>query len=103
MKRTIVRYRTKPDRLEENTRLIEDVFAALRTDAAEGIRYAVFRLSDGTFVHVCETEDGARPLPEFDAFRRFQTGVKERCLEPPQPGEAAVVGNYRMLAGEGTD
>jgi hypothetical protein len=27
----------------------------------------------------------------------FQSGIKERCLEPPQSGEATIVGDYRML------
>jgi hypothetical protein len=103
MKRTIVRYRTKPDSVEENARLIEDVFATLRESSPPGIRYAVFRLDDGTFVHISEAGNGARPLPELDAFRRFQKGVKERSLEPPQACGAVVVGNYRMLAAAGTD
>ena len=98
MRRIIVRYKTRPDRTEENTRLSEAVFEALQTSSPEGIRYAVFRLDDGTFVHIAETEDGARPLPELEAFRRFQSGVKERCIEPPQSGAATIVGNYRMLA-----
>jgi hypothetical protein len=33
----------------------------------------------------------------MEAFRRFQSGIRERCIEPPQPLEATVVGNYRML------
>jgi len=103
MKRTVVRYKTKPERTEENARLIGNVFAALRASAPEGIRYVVFTLVDGTFVHIAETEDGARPLAELDAFRLFQNGVKERCIEPPEPSEARIVGNYRMLANDGTD
>jgi hypothetical protein len=102
MRRTIVRYKTKPDRIGENTRLIENVFDALLASAPEGVRYVVFRLSDGTFVHVVETENGARPLPELEAFQRFQSGVRERCIEPPLPCEAAIVGNYRMLVSDST-
>ncbi len=44
-----------------------------------------------------ETEDGVSPIPELEAFRAFQTGIKERCVEPPQANEAIVIGNYRML------
>ena len=43
------------------------------------------------------TEDGAPPISRLEAFRAFQSGIKERCLEPPQSGEATIVGDYRML------
>ena len=31
------------------------------------------------------------------AFQAFQTGIRDRCIEPPQSGEVTIVGNYRML------
>ena len=31
------------------------------------------------------------------AFKAFQSGIRERCIEPPQPNNATIVGNYRML------
>jgi hypothetical protein len=97
MKRVVVRYKAKPDKVVENIQLIENVYEALRASSPPGIRYATFKLADGTFVHVSETEDSARPLPELDAFRRFVSGIKERCIEPPQSEEAVLVGNYRMV------
>ena len=54
---TIVRYRTKPERAEENQALIEKVFSELSTDRPAGLRYASFRLADGvSFVHVASVE-----------------------------------------------
>ena len=99
MKVTVVRYRTKPEMAEENARLIRTVFDELRAKSPNDVRYLSVRLSDDTFVHVsiAETEDGTNPIPRLDAFRSFQSGIKERCVEPPQPAEATIVGNYRML------
>jgi hypothetical protein len=57
----------------------------------------LLRLGDGTFVHFAMSEDGAPPIPGLEAFRAFESGIKERCLEPPQSGEATIVGDYRML------
>ena len=37
---TIVRYRTKPDRADENQALVEKVFAELDADRPAGLRYA---------------------------------------------------------------
>jgi hypothetical protein len=97
MKYTVVRYKTKPENAAENTRLIEGVFAELRATAPNGVRYLSLRLADGSFVHISATEDGASALTGLAAFRAFQSGIRERCLEPPQVGEAAVVGSHRML------
>ncbi len=98
MKHILVRYKTKPDRADENQRLIEAVFEQLRANPLEGVHYTALRFGDGTFVHLAAVEDGAEGLPSLDAFKAFQADIKDRCIEPPQPGEATVVGNYRMLA-----
>jgi radical SAM superfamily enzyme with C-terminal helix-hairpin-helix motif len=97
MKRTLIRYKTRPEATEQNQRLIEAVFAELQSKSPDGIRYMALRLGDGSFLHLVETGDGESPLPAMDAFRRFQSGIRERCIEPPQPHEAAIVGDYRML------
>ena len=100
MKRTLIRYKTKPERTEENEQLIKGVFAELHAKSPEGVSYLALRLGDGTFVHfvAVETKDGSNPIPGLGAFQAFQTGIKDRCTEPPQSQEAGIVGNYRMLA-----
>jgi hypothetical protein len=99
MKLTVVRYRTKPEMAEENARLIQAVFQELRAKSPDDVRYLSLRLGDDTFVHfsIAETADGASPIPRLDAFRSFQSGLKERCTEPPQQTEATIVGNYRLV------
>ncbi|TDM98297.1 hypothetical protein CEE86_14580 [Lactobacillus crispatus] len=100
MKRMIVRYKTKPERTAENERLIQNVFLELGARSPAGLRYAALKLDDGTFVHLVEKEDGSDPLRELEAFRIFVSGARERCIEPPQSGDAVIVGTYRMI-GEG--
>jgi hypothetical protein len=97
MKWTLVRYRAKPDRADENQRLSAAVFDELKDKAPAGLRYAVFRLPDDTFVHVASLEDGGAPLSSFEAFHAFQKDIRERCADVPQPVEPRLVGNYRML------
>lgn len=96
MKRTLVRYKARPEKAEENASLIEKVFQELRAKGPKDVRYLAMRLSDGTFIHV--VEDGARVIPELEAFQSFRSGIKERCLEPPQQVDMIVVGNYRLLS-----
>ncbi len=99
MKRTIIRYKTKPGAADENAELVRAVFAELKAAQPEGIRYLSLRLEDDTFIHFVEStaDDGSSALPKLAAFGAFQSGLRERCVEPPLPKGATVVGNYRML------
>ena len=96
----VVRYRTKPERAEENQQLVEKVFAELDEMQATGFAYASFRLEDGvSFVHVVVEEDGEATvsLADVPAFREFQVGIADRCEEQPVAMGATVVGAHRML------
>ncbi len=99
MKRTLIRYKTKPDMADKNAELIAGVFAELKATKPDGVRYLSLRLDDDSFIHLVETEadDGASVIPGLAAFKAFQSGIRERCLEPPQLGGVRIVGNYRML------
>jgi hypothetical protein len=99
VRKTIVRYETKPDRAEENKRLIENVFAELATVAPEGFAYASFQLDDGvSFIHVAtETGEGEFRLPDLATFKEFTAGIAERCNVQPNASGATVVGSYRSF------
>jgi len=99
MARRLIRYRTRPDASDTNAALIAAVFAELEAARPDGVRYLSLRLDDDTFVHIVETAaDDGSVLPRLAAFQAFQSGIRERCAEPPQVRQAAVVGNYRMLS-----
>ena len=98
MKRTLIRYKTKPELADKNAELIAGVFSELKAARPEGVRYLSLRLEDDTFVHFVETEsDSANALPGLAAFKTFQSGIRDRCIEPPLAGSVTIVGNYRML------
>jgi hypothetical protein len=99
----VVRYRTKPERAEENQQLVERVFAELDELHATGFAYASFRLEDGvSFVHVVVEEDGAVSvsLADVPAFQKFQAGIADRCEEQPVAMGATVVGAHRLFGAE---
>jgi hypothetical protein len=88
MKATVVRSRTKPERADENQKLIEAVFADLEARQPEGFSYQALRLDDGvSFVHVVIEYDVERSesLADVPAFQEFVAGIAERCDEQPQP------------------
>jgi hypothetical protein len=102
MKRTLIRYRTKPDRTDENETLIKAVFRELHAKSPQGIRYMSLRLADGSFVHIVENEADEQPSPVsgLAAFQAFQSGIRDRCSEPAQSQDVTIVGNYRMLVND---
>ena len=99
MKTILVRYQTKPERADENQKLVEAVFADLDEREPEGFTYKVFRLEDRvSFVHVMiEHDDVDQPdsLAEVPAFQAFVAGIDDRCDVAPVATGATLVGGYR--------
>jgi hypothetical protein len=104
MRTVIVRYETKPDRADENQRLVEKVFAELAERQSDNFRYASFRLEDGvSFVHVVtETDDGSNPvsLADVPAFAAFQREIADRRAVQPVAQGATIVGSHRFFPTE---
>lgn len=97
MKTVLVRYRTRDDKVGENEELIHAVFDELRGSAPVGLRYGTFKLADGSsFIHLAmiDTADGGNPLLALDSFKRFQQGLRERCVEAPAATDLFAVDGY---------
>ncbi len=64
------------------------------------MRYATFRLADGTFIHIADIEADPNPLGGIAAFAAFEEGIVERCEpgEGPNPQPATLVGSCRFFA-----
>jgi hypothetical protein len=96
MTTTVVRYKVKAGRDDENQALVEAVFAELAETQPGGLRYGTIRLDDGvTFIHVAIV-DTENPLRASPAFARFQDGIIERCDEPPAPATGTIIGSYHL-------
>jgi hypothetical protein len=94
----MVRYKVKPDRVEENERLVRAVYEELDGSDPGGLRYGTFKLDDGvSFVHLAATEEGRNPLADVEAFQEFQRNIEERCDEPPVLTVLDQVGSYRLF------
>lgn len=98
MKSAVVRYQVKPERADENVKLIEAVFADLDERKPEGFTYKAFRLEDGvSFLHVVIEHDVDEPdsLQDVPAFQAFLAGIADRCDVAPVATGATVIGGYR--------
>jgi len=90
----IVRYRVKPELLEQNIDLVKAVYEELAAKQPDGLRYSTYQLDERTFVHVAILDGSANPLDEIAAFGAFAAGVAERCEERPLVARGDVVGSY---------
>jgi hypothetical protein len=100
MKRIMVRYKLKADRVEENKQLVKAIFEELKAKQPEGLHYASYGFPDGvSFLHIAfiETADGKNPLSLTDAFPLFTKEIKDRCQEPPVAMDLTEVGSYNFL------
>lgn len=100
MKRVMVRYKLKADKVEENKQLVKAIFEELKTKQPAALRYASFGLPDGVpFIHITsiETADGKNPLSMTDAFPIFTKDIKDRCEEPPMAVDLSEVGSYQLF------
>jgi len=95
---SMVRYKVRPERADENASLVAGVYQELAGNQPDDLHYVTFRLPDGvSFMHVVfETEQPGRILGETDAFKAFVTDIEDRCDEPPVVTELSVVGSYRI-------
>lgn len=98
MRRVMVRYKVKPERVDENEVLVQAVYDELRVSKPDGLHYATFRLDDGlTFVHIASAEAGSNPLTELKAFKQFIADIRDRCDEPPVTSELSEIGSYKVF------
>src|SRR5258708_30370824 len=93
---SMVRYKVRPDRADENEALVRAVYEQLDRERPEGLHYATFKLPDGvSFMHVVfETDEPGRILNDVGAFKAFVADIESRCAEPPVATELTVVRSY---------
>ena len=100
MRRVMVRYKLKADRVAENESHIQRVFEQLDRERPAGVHYATFKLDDGvSFVHIASLEvtDTSNPLTDLSAFKAFTADIKDRCEEPPVSVKLNEVGSYEFF------
>ncbi len=97
MRRVMVSYKVKPDRVVEHEALIRAVFGELAAAAPAGIRYGAFKQPDGaSFVHVAFIEAEKNPLDAIAAFKAFTAKIRERCDTPPATVELEEIGAFGL-------
>lgn len=102
MKRTLVRYKIKPEQVQENARLIKLVFQELKAKSPDGARYVVLQLDDGTFVHFAtvESTDGAHPSHRWRLSEPSKAASKSVAWTSRSPAMRLFLATIGWLASE---
>ena len=90
----VVRYRVRPDAVDENVRLVRAVYDELAATQPEGLRYSTVQIDDTTFVHLAVVDGETNPLEAVAAFGAFTAGIAERCDEAPVATPGQLIGRY---------
>ena len=92
----MVRYRVRPDALEEHLELLHAVFAELDEVRPEGMRWESFRMEDGvSFVELAEVDVGGR-FSQLETWSAYRGTHDDRCDEPLQMVELERVAAYGL-------
>ena len=99
MKKVLVRYKVKANKVDENVTLIGEVYQQLQQANLEGFHYCTFKLEDGvSFIHIAlsDTEKANVEFSRLPAFKNFQAGIKDRCEELPTVSSISIIGSYKF-------
>jgi hypothetical protein len=100
IKRVLVTYKVKADRVQENEELVRAVYEELHHNKDPDAHYATFKLDDGqTFVHMAAfaSEDKQPILTESNSFKAFQKNLGDRCEVPPNPQNLTEIGSHNFV------
>lgn len=99
MKKVIVLYQVKADRVAENETLIKEVYKQLHERKIEDFHYSTFKLEDNvSFVHIAffDTEEANTAFSNLPAFKNFQANIKDRCSELPIATPITIIGSHNF-------
>jgi hypothetical protein len=86
MPHKVIRYRIKPEKIEENQRLIEGVFRELHAKSPANVRYLVLKLADGSFCLWSTTArrllQASTPLQHSGTVRRGGVSMSRSSSKP---------------------
>lgn len=99
MKKVLVRYKVKANKVAENESLVREVYKELSETKIEGFHYCTLKLEDGvSFIHIAfsDTETANSEFSHLSTFKKFQADIKDRCEELPVVSTVSIIGSYEF-------
>jgi hypothetical protein len=99
MKQQLINYMVKPDKVEENVQLIQNVFKELKVARIHGLKYSVYKMGENVFVHIAqfETPDSQTAFMELDSFKAFRENISARQLEKPIVNPIVEIASFSTI------
>ena len=100
MKKLLVRYKVKADRVAENENLVKEVYKQLYENSIDGFHYTTIKLEDGvSFIHIAfvDSDEANTAFNQLAAFKNFQANIKDRCEELPAVNQITLIGSYNFM------
>ena len=95
----MARFTVKANSVKDFEEAIKGVFSAIQKRQPKGIRYTLYRLSDGvTYLGLLELGEGVNnPLPELPEGQKFIESLQHWAAEPPARDQLTAIGLYQCL------
>jgi hypothetical protein len=98
----IVQFTATSEHVADAETGIEKLFGAVEAAAPERVQYLAARTAGNSdfilLLHLAANRHN--PLPELTEGAALRTALPGWTLNPPQPRQLTVLGNYRMLTAE---
>lgn len=95
MPTVVIRYQLHPDQVEENLRLLDDVYREMHAVRPAGLSYATIQLDDDvSFLAIVSGDAGPAVLTGLPAFQHYRTTLDQRCTHPPAMTSGRTIHTY---------
>lgn len=96
MKQVLINYIVKPEKVDENTTLIRQVFQQMKEVQLKGVKYSAYKMGENIFVHVAQFENEAahQQFTSLESFKAFRKNIEERQIEKPVTNNIEELGSF---------
>jgi len=95
MPTVVIRYQLHPDQVEENLRLLDDVYREMHAVQPRDLSYTTIQLDDDlTFLAIVSGNAVPGVLTDLPAFQRYRGTLDQRCIHPPAMTQGRTIHAY---------
>ena len=96
MKQILTNYIVKPEKVDENVKLIRQIFQQMREEQLKGVKYSAYKMGENVFVHVAqfENEEVHQRFTSLESFKAFRKNIEERQIEKPVTNNIEELGSF---------
>lgn len=95
MPTVVIRYQLHPDQVEEQLRLLDDVYREMHAVRPRDLSYTTIQLDDDvSFLAIVSGDAGPAVLTGLPVFQHYRTTLDQRCIHPPVMTSGRTIHTY---------